>query len=92
MVDTIEWERVARAALHPTALAILELMSGPPPEGRPGWSVSRMVEPLDLPLKNVWHHVRVLREKGLLVEVGRAQVDGRPMVETFYALAGAGAR
>jgi biotin operon repressor len=59
-------------------------MVSAPPEDDPAWSSSTLAETLGLPLATTSHHVRLLRERGLLVEVGRRQVRGA--MRTFLGL------
>jgi DNA-binding transcriptional ArsR family regulator len=83
----LNWEAIARSEAHPVRLAILERMLSPPPAGDPGWSASTLAEALGLGLATTSHHVRLLRERGLLVELGRRQVRGA--MQTFLSLSGA---
>ena len=82
----LNWEAIARSEVHPVRLAILERMLSPPPAGDPGWSARTLAEALGLPLAATSHHVRLLRERGLLVELGRRQVRGA--MQTFLGLGG----
>jgi hypothetical protein len=83
----LKWEAIARAETHPVRLAVLELMVSAPPGDDPGCSSSTLAETLGLPLPTTSHHVRLLRERGLLVEVGRKQVRGA--MQTFLGLSDA---
>jgi DNA-binding transcriptional ArsR family regulator len=80
----LNWEAIAKNALHPLRIAILEQMLSNPPEGDPGWSAKTLIPALGASLGDVSYHVRALRDAGLLVEVGRRQVRGA--VQTFYRL------
>jgi DNA-binding transcriptional ArsR family regulator len=82
----LDWEAIARAGVHPRRLAILEHMVMPPPEGDPGWSAKTLATALNVPLAGASHHVRALRDAGLLVEVDTRRVRGA--IQTFYALSG----
>lgn len=83
----LNWEAIARSEIHPVRLAILERMMSPAPAGDPGWSASTLAAALDLALAPTSHHVRVMRDRGWLVELNRRQVRGA--VQTFYTLGGA---
>jgi DNA-binding transcriptional ArsR family regulator len=85
----LDWEAIARSEVHPTRLAILEQMVSPPPEGDPGWSGSTLAQALELPLATVSHHVRLLRERGLLEVLESRQVRGA--MQTFLVLSDAAA-
>jgi hypothetical protein len=80
----LNWEVIARSEAHPARLAILERMLSPPPDGDPGWSASTLAHAMKLPLATVSHHVRLLRERGWLVEIGSRQVRGA--AQTFCVL------
>jgi hypothetical protein len=68
-------------------LAILELMLTPLPDGDPGWSAKTVARALDTSLARASHHMRELRDRGWLVEVGTRRARGA--VETFYVLSDA---
>jgi Helix-turn-helix domain len=77
-------EVIARAEAHPLRLAILELMLTPPPDGDPAWSAKTVGQALDKSLARTSHHMREMRDRGWLVEVGTRRARGA--VETFYRL------
>lgn len=81
---SIRWEQVARAALHPTQVKILELAVTPPPDGVPGWSPRRISERIDVPFHQTAYHVRQLHGQGLLAQVGKEPVPGKGALEHFY--------
>jgi hypothetical protein len=83
----LKWEVIAGAEMHPVRLRLLEQLLVPPPDGDPGWSASTLAETLTLPLASTSHHVRILRERGWLVERGRRQVRGA--IQTFFGLSDA---
>jgi DNA-binding transcriptional ArsR family regulator len=80
MSGQVNWERAARATMHPLALAILDIQSD-----------GKIRSPKDLaacvnqPLQNVSYHVRTLLSAGLLERAGRKQVRGA--IQSFYVLA-----
>jgi DNA-binding transcriptional ArsR family regulator len=80
----LDWEAIARCEAHPVRLAILERLLSPPPDDDPAWSSSTLAQALGVSLATTSHHVRVLRDRGLLVEVGRKQVRGA--MQTFLGL------
>ena len=82
----LNWEAIARAESHPLRLAILELLLTSPPDGDPGWSAKTAALALDTSLARASHHMRELRDRGWLVEVGTRRARGA--VETFYTLSG----
>jgi hypothetical protein len=65
-------------------LSILEQLLSPPPSGDPGWSASTLAVALAQPLAATSHHIRLLRQRGWLVEIHSRQVRGA--VQTFYRL------
>lgn len=78
------WHEIARAELHPLRFAILERLDTPPPDGDPGWSASTLAQALELPLATGSHHVRLLRERGLLEVLESRQVRGA--MQTLLAM------
>jgi DNA-binding transcriptional ArsR family regulator len=80
-----DWQVIARAEVQPVRLAILDLVMSEPPDGDPGWSAKTVASALGLSLAAASHHVRAMRGKGLLAQVGeKRQVRGA--VQTFYRL------
>ena len=74
----LDWERLARSAMHPTQLAVLHaLMDG---EASPHALARR----LDQPLGSVAYHVRRLHSVGLVVLVHTEARRGA--TEHFYVL------
>jgi DNA-binding transcriptional ArsR family regulator len=80
----LNWEAIARADVHRLRVAILEQMATPPPNGDPGWSASTLATALGAALAATSHHVRTLRDRGLVTEAGRRRTRGT--VQTFYVL------
>lgn len=79
----LDWERLARASMHPTQLAILEtLVDVDTPMSPSGLSTG-----LEEPLGNVSYHMRFLADRGL-VRLVRTE-PRRGAVEHFYVPAGA---
>ena len=83
MARKIDWEKLARASLHPLKIKIIEIMLEAP--AKP-WSPSDLADRMgDVPLGNVSYHVRQLHDRHKLIEmVKTAQVRGT--VEHFYKL------
>lgn len=75
---TLDWERLARTAIHPTKLRILEALAA---AGEPR-SPNQLSNELDEPLGNVSYHVRQLVSQGHLTLDGTAPRRGA--VEHFY--------
>ena len=82
----LDWQAIARAELHPLRFAILEQLTTPPPDGDPGWSASTLATALNARLAATSHHMRELRDRGWLVEVGQRRRRGA--IQTFYRLGG----
>jgi DNA-binding transcriptional ArsR family regulator len=80
----LDYERIAEAEILPVRLAILRLMLKEPADGLPGWSATAISVPLDLTLATASHHVRHLRDSGLIERVGDRRRRGA--VETFFEL------
>jgi DNA-binding transcriptional ArsR family regulator len=80
----LNWEVIARAETHPLRLSILERLLSSPPNGDPGWSARTLATALEQPLPTISHHVRLLRQRGWLVELESRQVRGA--LQTFYRL------
>lgn len=76
----IDWERLARGAMHPTQIAILQLLALSQPA-----SPSQLSDALDEPLGNVSYHVRYLLQRDLLLLTHTRPRRGA--VEHFYVLA-----
>lgn len=77
----LDWRAVAESSVHPTQLAILELLE----EHGGRRSPVQMAEELGERLGNVSYHVRALASAGLLRAAGRRPRRGA--VEHFYRLA-----
>lgn len=75
---SVDWERVARASLHPTRVGILDCFQGKP------LSPVMIAERIGEPLGNVSYHVRALAKDGLIEEVDRQPRRGA--VEHYYQL------
>lgn len=82
---SLDWETIARAHTAPTRIRILETMTGPPPDGDPGWSPKTLAHAINVDLENTSYHVRALRDTSLIVQVDQRLV--RRAIQTFYALA-----
>lgn len=80
-----DWRVIARAEIQPVRLAILDVMMSELPDGDPGWSAKTVASGLGLSLAAASHHVRSLRDKGLVAHVGRKR-QVRGAVQTFYGL------
>jgi DNA-binding transcriptional ArsR family regulator len=78
----LPWEKIARAELHETRLAILELLV----RERRAVSPKELAASLGLGLPNVSYHVGCLHEAGLL-RLARTE-PRRGAVEHFYELVG----
>jgi len=76
---TLDWERIARTAMHPTQLAVLRELA------RTEASPNHLAERLGEPLGNVSYHVRRLQSFGLIKLARTAQRRGA--IEHFYVLA-----
>jgi DNA-binding transcriptional ArsR family regulator len=81
----VDWERVARATLHPTKVAVLDALAQD--RGRV-MSPNELSKELGEALGNVSHHVKSLFELGLLEAAGTEPRRGA--VEHYYRLAGEG--
>jgi DNA-binding MarR family transcriptional regulator len=79
-VPVLAWERLARAAMHPTQLAVLQILAIDAPH-----SPSEMAALLDEPLANVSYHVRFLGRREL-VRLVRTE-PRRGALEHYYELA-----
>lgn len=77
----VDWERLARATVHPMRISILEVL---------GIDGGRTLSPIDLsrelqvPLSNTNYHVTELAKAGLIKLVARRPVRGA--TEHFYRL------
>ena len=78
-VAGIDWEAIARAALHPLRLRILDWAAADP-DGR--FSPSQLASEFGEPLGNVSYHVRQLHDQGLLRTAGTRPRRGA--VEHYY--------
>jgi DNA-binding transcriptional ArsR family regulator len=78
-VAEVDWEVIARNALHPTRLRIIERAAAHPNER---FSPVGLAAELKQPLPNVSYHVRALANEGLLARAGT--VSRRGAVEHFY--------
>jgi DNA-binding GntR family transcriptional regulator len=73
------WESIARAAVHPLTLRIIERAVAAPGER---FAPAELAAEWGQPLGNVAYHVRKLHEDGLLVRAGSQTVRGA--VKHFY--------
>jgi DNA-binding MarR family transcriptional regulator len=78
-MTAINWEALARSALHPIQLQIIERMASRPDER---FSPVDLAESLSEPLPNLAYHVRQLANQGLLAKAGTAPRRGA--VQHFY--------
>jgi DNA-binding transcriptional ArsR family regulator len=78
----MDWERVARAQIHPTRLAVLEAIY----EARGPISAAMIAREHPETLGVVAHHVRQLRKAGLVEQVGQRQRRGA--IEHLYKVVG----
>ena len=69
----IDWENVAREAVHPLRMRILEHAASDPDTRL---APSQLAATWGEPLGNVSYHVRGLRAQGLLVAAGTTTVRG----------------
>lgn len=83
MPGEIDWEKLARATVHPLAVRLLELYAALDNDGR--LSPKEAADALEAPLGNVAYHVRVLADAGLLAPAGEGRARGA--VVHFYRLA-----
>ena len=83
MTTSINWEKVARAKVHPTQVAVLDLL---------GMDLGRSMSPNEMafelqePLGNISYHVKELA-KAQLLELGDT-AQRRGALEHYYRLAG----
>lgn len=77
----VDWERLARAEMHPLRVDVLELLRL---DGGRTLSASELAYELRMPLGNVDYHVKGLVKKGLVVAVHHHRVRGA--TEHFYCL------
>lgn len=82
MPYTVNWERVARATLHPIKLGILDALAK---DGGDVLSPNQMAIQFGESVNLVAYHVRKLAEAGLIECVETRAVRGA--VEHFYRLA-----
>ena len=82
-MNDVDWERVAKAFLHPLQVKILEQAAGDP-EWR--FSPSELASAYDVPLGIVAYHVKALYGQGLLRSAGKR---ARPGVMQHYYRASA---
>jgi predicted transcriptional regulator len=64
----LDWERIARAEVQPSRLAIFEAMLGEPPNDDPGWTTKALAAALGVRIENLSYHVRALARSGLIEE------------------------
>src|SRR3954454_4842708 len=78
----LDYEALAKAALHPFQLQILERAAKAPEER---FSAVELADEIDVKLPNISYHVRVLGERGLLKKAGRKHLPGA--IQHYYNLA-----
>lgn len=81
----LDWERVARAAMHPTALAILEAIRDAQTDADASCSPSYLAEAVGVSLGTGSYHTRMLVGRGLIVLDHTEPVRGA--LQHFYRLA-----
>lgn len=81
----LNWRVIAIGETKRQRLAILERMLTPPPEGDPGWSAVEIAKLHGETLGTTAHHMRLLRDRGWIVEVGTRASRGA--LQRFYVLA-----
>jgi DNA-binding transcriptional ArsR family regulator len=79
------WEVIARRVMHPTAVAILELLAAVADQDQPERTPRDFAGVLHVPLGSVAYHVRMLRDRGL-IELMRTE-PRRGALAHFYVLA-----
>src|SRR3954454_4795059 len=77
----VNWERLARATVHPLRVSILEILGI---DGGRVLSPSDLSQELQIPLSNTNYHVTELAKAGLIVLVRQRAVRGA--TEHFYTL------
>lgn len=82
---TVDWEAVARAAMHQTSISILELLAQVQDTHDPARAPVDLAAVLDLPIGSVAYHVRMLAGRGLIV-LARTE-PRRGALMHFYVLA-----
>jgi DNA-binding transcriptional ArsR family regulator len=78
-VTKIDWEAVARGALHPLRIRIIEKAAAAPNER---FSPAELAAEFGEPLGNVSYHVRALVAEGLLAKAGTQPRRGA--IQHFY--------
>jgi|tagenome__1003787_1003787.scaffolds.fasta_scaffold20333379_2 DNA-binding transcriptional ArsR family regulator len=78
----LDYEALAKAALHPLQVQILERAAKAPEER---FSAVELADEFDVKLPNISYHVRVLGERGLLKKAGTKQRRGA--IQHYYKLA-----
>lgn len=73
---TLDWEAVARAAMHPTSVCILELLACVAGRSDPARSPVDLAAVTGLPLGVVAYHVRMLAGRGLITLARTEPVRG----------------
>ena len=86
VVDALPWERIARAYVSAAAVRVLETLAGPSPDEE-GWSAKSLAAALEMPLTTASYHLRMLRDRGLVVQTGERRAARGAMYETFYRVA-----
>ena len=79
MAGAVDWRRVAKTALHPTQVEILDAMAA-----RERLSPVQFCSNGDEPLSRIAYHFRALRKVGLLEPAGTKQRRGA--TEHYYRL------
>jgi len=78
----VQWEQIARAYLHPTAIAVIEILAI---DDARVLSPNEMSLELQTPFATVSYHVMSLRKRGVLEQTRTGTVRGA--IEHFYRLA-----
>jgi DNA-binding transcriptional ArsR family regulator len=79
----VDWEAIARRVMHPTAIAILELLAVVAGSDEPERTPKQLAAVLGERIGNVSYHVRMLRDRGL-IELVRTE-PRRGALAHFYA-------
>jgi DNA-binding transcriptional ArsR family regulator len=81
---TVDWEAIARRVMHPTAVAILELLAAVADSDEPERTPRDLAGVVHKPLSLVAYHVRMLAGRGL-IECVRTE-PRRGALAHFYRL------
>jgi DNA-binding IclR family transcriptional regulator len=80
------WPVVSKIAyVSAPALRVIEQVARPAPDPE-GWSAKSLAVALDMPLSTVAYHLRMLRDRELIVQSGERRAARGALYETFYRL------